>query len=183
MKKQREKKTKAIIFRAKEDLFSILQEEAKTRQMSLNSFIKFILNSYLKPENILFDETISKPERREVESRVFFTQSEVELLRKYAKLNEWGISREVRFRTISTLAKKPKLNTEELRAIYSVRSAINVLGANLNRLIRNDQALSDYNIGVCIELIELIKELRGKINYLEKCGNTHFKLISSSKIR
>jgi hypothetical protein len=176
MTKQKEKKTKAVIFRAKEDLFNLLQEEAKTRQISLNSFIKYILNSYLQKENILFDETLTRPEKREVESRVFFTQGEVEILRKYAESNEWGISREVRYRTISTLAKKPKLNQEELRAVYSVRSSINILGANLNRLIRNDQLLSDDNIEVCMELVKLIKELRIKINYLEKCSYSNLKL-------
>ena len=57
-----------------------------------------------------------------------------------------------------------------------VRSAINILGANLNRLIRNDQVISDHNIFVCKELAELIQELQTKIKWLIKCGNTNFKL-------
>lgn len=152
MTEKEKSKTKAITFRAKQDLLGCLGQEAKTYQMSLNSYINFLLNSATIRKEILFDEVINKWEKKEIESRVYFTKSEAELLKKYADLNEWSVTKEIRYRTISTLAKKPKLNAEELKAIYSVRSAINVLGANINRLIRNDQVISDYNIFVCKEL-------------------------------
>lgn len=170
------RKWKQIRVRIEEGLISSLKAEAKERKMSLSSYTNFMLNSFVKKGEPLFEETINKPEKKEIASRSYFTQSEIELLRKYAELNEWSVSREVRYRTISTLAKKPKLDQEELRAVYSVRSSINILGANLNCLIRNDHLLSDENIGVCTELAKLIKELRIKINYLEKCSYTHFKL-------
>jgi hypothetical protein len=169
-------KVKRTRIRIEENLVNRLNEKSKEHKMSLNGYANFVLNSSIKKGEPLFEETINKPEKREIASRSYFTQSEMELLKKYAELNEWSVSREVRYRTISTLAKKPKLNKEELRAVYSVRSSINILGANLNRLIRNDQLLSDENIEVCTELAKLIKELRIKINYLEKCSYTHFKL-------
>jgi hypothetical protein len=174
--KQKTKRTQITI---KESLVNRLTEKSKEHKMSLNSYVNFLLNSSIKKEEPLFEETINKPEKKEIASRAYFTQSEIELLRRYAKLNEWSIVKEIRYRTISSLAKKPKLSKEEFKAIYSVRTSINVLGANINRLIRNDQILMDYDIEVCKELIGLIKELKGKISYLEKCSNTHFKLKDS----
>ena len=169
-------KVKRTRIRIEESLVSQLKKEAKEHKTSLNSYVNFLLNTIVKKEEPLFEETINKPEKKEVESRVYFTESEAEILKKYAELNQWSVSREVRYRTISTLAKKPKLNTEELKAIYGVRSSINILGANLNRLIRNNQVISDHNIIFCKELSGLITELQSKINWLMKCGNTNFKL-------
>ena len=74
------------------------------------------------------------------------------------------------------MAQKPKLTQEELKAIHAVKSSINVLGTNINRLVREGQSLSDDNINICQELITLMAELKDKINYLEKCGSSSFKL-------
>ena len=168
--KKKEKVTtlKQIRIRVEEDLVGQFKKEAKVHKMSLSSYMNFLLNSTAEKEEVLFDEVINKPEKKEVERRVFFTKGEIEILKKYADLNEWNVTREIRYRTISTLAKKPKLNKEELKAIYVVRSAINILGANINRLIRNEQIISDHNIIVCKELAELIQELQTKIKWLIK---------------
>jgi hypothetical protein len=51
-----------------------------------------------------------------------------------------------------------------------------VLGANINRLIRDNKPLTADNNGIWQNLIELINELKNKINYLEKCNYSSFKL-------
>lgn len=107
-----------------------------------------------------------------------FTLSEAQVLSQCAKRNDWSMTREIRYRVISTLALMPKLNAEEFRAIYSVRSSINILGTNINLLIRKNQVIGDHNIDVCKELIGLISELKNKIIHLEKCSYSHFKLKS-----
>jgi len=124
--KEKEKvtKLKQIRIRVEEDLVSQFKKEAKIHRMPLSSYMNYVLNSFLKKEEILFDEIINKPEKKEVESRVFFTKSEVEILKKYADLNEWSVAKEIRYRTVSTLAKKPRLNAEELKAIYLVQTLI-----------------------------------------------------------
>lgn len=58
----------------------------------------------------------------------------------------------------------------------AVRSSINVLGANVNRLIRDHKSLSDANIYICQELTTLLQEFKSKISYLEKCNFSNFKL-------
>lgn len=170
------KRLKQIRVRIEESLISQLKREAKEHKVSLSSYTNFLLNSLVRKEEVLFEERIDKHEKKEVESRVRFTRSEVELLRRYAEINEWSVAKEIRYRTISSLALTPKLNKEELKAIYSVRASINVLGANINRVIRNNQVISDHNIALCTELSNLIIELQSKINWLMKCGNTNFKL-------
>lgn len=171
-----EKKTKPLKVRVTESLLSALQKEARLAKMSVNSYINLTLTASSKNPDILFDEKIGCYEKKEIESRVYFTLSEADVLRAYAELNGWSLSKEIRYRAISSLAKKPKLSGEELKAIYTVRSSINVLGANLNRLVRNSESLSDENICLCKDLMELMKELKDKISYLEKCSSTQFKL-------
>ena len=124
----------------------------------------------------MFDEKAGVYEKKEIESRVYFTLGEADVLRAYASLNGWSLSKEIRYRTVSSFAKKPKLSGEELKSIYSVRSSINILGANFNRLVRDQASLSDDNIAVCQGLALLMKELRDKISYLEKCSTSRFKL-------
>jgi len=145
-------------------------------QMSLSGYLNFILNSSFKKHYITFDEKVAQVEKKETRIRVCLTESETDLLKTYASNNNWSITKEVRYRIISSLAKKPKLNKEELKAIYAVRSSINVLGANINRLVRDREFLSDNNIEICKELITLMTELKDKINYLEKCSSSNFKL-------
>lgn len=167
---------KALKVRVSKSLLKALQREARIEQMSVNSYINLMLITSCKDQEVLFEEKVGQYEKKEVESRVYFTLSEANLLKEYAQLNEWSVSKEIHYRVISSLAKKPKLNGEELKAIYGVRSSINVLGANINRFIRNHEMLSDNNAGVCQELTLLIKELQNKINYLEKCSYSRFKL-------
>ena len=171
-----EKKTKSLKVRVTESLLGALQKEAEFAKMSVNSYINLTLNASSKTSDILFDEKIGCYEKKEIESRVYFTLGEADVLRAYAILNGWSLSKEIRYRTVSSFAKKPKLNGEELKAIYAVRSSINVLGANLNRLVRDQVSLSNDNIGLCQDLALLMKELRDKINYLEKCSTSRFKL-------
>ena len=171
-----EKKTKALKVRVTESLLSDLQKEASLAKMSVNSYINLTLIASYKNPEILFDEKAGHYEKKEIESRVYFTTSEAELLRAYAELNSWGLSKEIRYRTISSLSQKPKLSGEELKVIYAVRSSINVLGANFNRLVRNHASLSNDNISMCQDLGLLMKELKDKIGYLEKCSSTQFKL-------
>ena len=171
-----EKKTKAIKVRVTESLLGALQKEAEFAKMSVNNYINLTLNASSKNPDILFEEKAGVYEKKEIESRVYFTLGEADVLRAYASLNGWSLSKEIRYRTVSSFAKKPKLSGEELKAIYTLRSSINVLGANLNRLVRDQASLSDDNIGLCQDLSLLMKELRDKISYLEKCNTSRFKL-------
>ena len=169
-------RAKQIRVRVEKNLLNVIKSQAKECQMSLSGYMNLTLNLFLKKQEVSFEETLTRIEKKEVESRVFFTISEAELLKKYAQINDWSISKELRYRVISTLSKKPKLSGEELKAVHSVRFSINVLGTNINRLIRNNEVLSEDNMSICRELLDLIKDLVKKINYLEKCSNTYFKL-------
>lgn len=176
-KQEKRREIRRPRIRMEEDLFNRLVKESKIFKISLNEYINSLLNSAVKKDEILFDEIINEKTKKDVISRVRFTQSEIELLKQYANSNGWSIAKEIRFRTILTLAKKPKLNKEELKALYSVRSSINVLGANLTRIIKNNQVISDHNIAVCKELAELIQKLQTKINWLDKCNRSSFEII------
>ena len=178
MDKEKKEKLKEIRVRLTESVSGLLQAKAQEFRIPLSSYINFVLTSESQTEERSFQEAIGKLDKKEVESRVYFTLSEANLLKEYALSNGWSLSKEIRYRVISSLAKKPKPSGEELKAIYRVRSSINVLGANLNRLLRNREMLSEDNALVCRELTLLIKELQDKINYLERCSCSRFKLKS-----
>ena len=115
-----EKKTKALKVRVTESLLSDLQKEASLAKMSVNSYINLTLIASYKNPEILFDEKAGHYEKKEIESRVYFTTSEAELLRAYAELNSWGLSKEIRYRRqYPVYRKKPKLSGEELKVIYA----------------------------------------------------------------
>lgn len=177
-----EKKDKIVKVRVSEILLNFLQKEAVSTQMSLSGYINLILTSSVKKHAIAFEEKIDRYEKKESRIRVCLTASETALLKQHAVLNNWSLTKEVRYRILSSLAKKPKFNQEELKAIYAVRSSINVLGANINRLVRENESLSDDNMGVCKELVGLLKELKDKISYLEKCSSSNFKLKAKGDI-
>lgn len=171
------KLAKQIRIRVEPHLLETLKTKAQGCGMSLSSYTNVVLNSLLKDQVVSFEEKINKYEKKEVKSRPYFTKSEIELLRQYAELNDWSLAKEIRYRIVSTLAKKPKLSKEELRAVYSVRSSVGMLGANINSLIRNNLIIPDSGAdSMCKELLELIAEIISKIDYLEKCSHTHFKL-------
>lgn len=174
--KEKQKKDKIVKLRVSENLFDFLQHSAKTLQLSLNGYANFLLHQFIKKQAVMFDEKITNLEKKKIRVRVDLTPSEMDVLKMYALNNNWSVIKEVRYRLISSLAKKPKLTQEDLKAIYAVRSSINVLGANINRLVRDRELLSDNNIEICKELITLMTELRDKINYLEKCSSSNFKL-------
>lgn len=176
MTNEQEKKTKTVKLRLSESLKQALQLRAQTEKVFINDVLNSLLTASLKKKDVIFQETIGKQEKREVEVRVYFTVSEADILRAFALLNDWSLGKEIRYRVISTFAKKPKLSGEEMKAIYAVRSSINVLGANVNRLVRDRDFLSDRNISVCQDLIALMQELKDKIRYLEKCRSSTFKL-------
>lgn len=173
---KRENKDKIIKISVAENLFNFLQHNAKTLQMSLNGYANFLLNQFIKKQAVTFDEKTINLEKKKVRIRLDLTPSEKDVLKMYALNNNWSITKEIRYRLISSLAKKPKLTQEELKAIYRVRSSINVLGANINRLVREGRSLSDHNITLCQDLITLMTDLKDKINYLEKCSFSTFKL-------
>ena len=174
--KKEDNVVKTIILRSKKDLIDHLKAKSEKHKMSLNAYVNFILNSAAEKTEPIYKEVINKPEKKEIASRSYFTQSEMEVLKEHAKMNEWSISKEVRYRTIASIALTPKLNKEELRTMYSIRSSINVLGANINLLVRNSVSITDDNIKICQDLIELISELKNKISYLEKCNHSSFKV-------
>lgn len=182
MSEQNKRPVKVITIRTENDLIKGLKEKSEEHRMSLNSYIKSVLKSEIQKKEQIYKEWINKPEKKEIESRVFFTKSESKVLREYAVSNGWSLSREVRYRVISTISKKPKLSGKELEAIYSVRSSINVLGANINRLIRNNKALTNENIEICKNLVELLKEIKDKISYLERCNHSNFKIENGDKL-
>ena len=182
MAEEREKKDKIVKVRVRESLFDLLQKEAGSVQMSLSGYVNFILTSSLKKHPIKFDEKVGKVEKKDTRIRVCLTASETDLLEQHAIQNDWSLTKEIRYRIVSSLAQKPKLTQEELKSIHAVKSSINVLGTNINRLVREGRSLSDHNIDICQELITLMAELKDKINYLEKCGSSNFKLKAKDRV-
>ena len=55
----------------------------------------------------------------------------------HAENHGFSISEEIVFRVLSTLSNEPKLLNDELSEIIKLRTALNQVGRNVNRLLKN----------------------------------------------
>ena len=81
------KQKKVIKIRVGENVLSFLQNGAQSMHMSVNGYVNFVLNLYIKKPEIKFEEKVVTHEKKETRIRVCLTASEMELLRKYALVN------------------------------------------------------------------------------------------------
>lgn len=87
----------------------------------------------------------------------------MQILQQYAQGNGWKLTQEIRYRVIGSISKKGKISGEEMREIREIRNAINALGRNINRIIREDRIVDQEGKNVCKDLIGHILKLNKKI--------------------
>lgn len=166
---------KKIQIRLDEELIEELKNKAECQQISFNSYISNVLNSLRKKEEVVYTTSVKK-EKKEIEIRVYFTQNEAEIFKEYAKVNSWSLTKEIRHRVIGTIVKNAHLNGNELENMCSIKSSINVLGANINRIIREGRTVDMEGKNICEKLMEEIKNLKSQIERIEASSSTRFVL-------
>lgn len=109
-----------------------------------------------------------------MESRVRFTESEAEILKAYAKNNGWSLTQEIRYRVVGSISKIGEISGEEMKLIREIKCCINVLGANINRIIREGRIVDIEGKDTCEKLITEMKKLKEQIERIEDSSKTRF---------
>lgn len=167
-------KLQTIIIRINETQKEVLKSDAKRANLSVNQYINFLLSKQYANNNILYDERNEVDRRKEIRTRVSLEYGEAEILKKSAQENNWSLPKEVRYRVISTISKVGKISGEEMQFIRKIQGNINVLGANINRIIREGRVVDLEGKDLCEKLIMAMKELREQINKIEDSSKTRF---------
>lgn len=116
-----------------------------------------------------------------IEKRIRLTEDEVQILQQYAQENGWKITQEIRYRVIGSLSKKGKISGEEMREIRENRNAINALGRNINRIIREGRIVDQEGKNVCMDLIGHILKLNKQIEKIIQESEERFLVNKKSR--
>lgn len=168
-------KKKEIKLRVSEDLYNSLKANIPIQNLSLNRAIVELLKQQITiTDQPLLTEKQNKTVQKITEKRIRLTESEVQILQQYAQENGWKLTQEIRYRVIGSLSKKGKISGEELREIRENRNAINALGRNINRIIREDRIVDQEGNNVCKNLIGHILKVNKKIERIMQESEEHF---------
>ena len=153
-------KTKQILLRVSEDVYSQIKQKSITSNRSTNSLLTSIIVNNLQSKALDDEEEVSKDvrDKKSIRSTIRFTKAEAEILRKYAKESGWKLTEEIRYRILGTLNNSGNINDEELKVIRGIRASINALGTNVNTIIREGRIVDQEGKDICIKLAVKIKD-------------------------
>lgn len=163
-----------IIIRINKTQKEVLKSDAKRANLSVNQYINFLLSKQCTNNNIAYDERQGVDQRKEIRTRVSLEHGEAEILKRYAQENNWSLPKEVRYRVISTISKLGKISGEEMQLIRKIQGSINVLGSNINRMIRDDRVVDLEGKDICKKLVTEISNLKDQIKKIEDSSQTRF---------
>ena len=158
-------KKKEIKLRVSEDLYNSLKATMSNCGMSINRAIVELLKQQITitDQPLLTEKYTKTTLQKIIEKRIRLTESEAQILQQYAQENGWKLTQEIRYRVIGSLSKKGKISGEELRELRENRNAINALGRNINRIIREGRIIDQEGKNVCKDLIDHILKLNKQI--------------------
>lgn len=176
-------KKKEIKLRVSEDLYNSLKNNMSNQGISVNRGIVELLKQQITiGQPVLLTEKQNKTIlQKNIEKRIRLTEDEVQILQQHAKENGWKLTQEIRYRVIGSISKKSKISGEEMREIRENRNAINALGRNINRIIREGRIVDQEGKDVCQNLIEYILKLNKQIERIMQESEERFLVKQKSK--
>ncbi|MGU9987376.1 MULTISPECIES: hypothetical protein [unclassified Rickettsia] len=153
-------KKKEIKLRVSEDLYNSLKANIPNQNLSLNrAIIELLKQQTTITAQPLLTAKQNKTIQNITEKRIRLTEDEAQILQQYAQANGWKLTQEIRYRVIGSLSKKGKISGEEMREMRENRNAINALGRNINRLIREGHIVDQEGKDACHNLVSHILKL------------------------
>ncbi|WP_419235097.1 hypothetical protein [Rickettsia endosymbiont of Nabis limbatus] len=175
-------KKKEIKLRVSEDLHNSLKATMSNCGVSVNRGVVELLKQQITlTDKPLLTEKQNKTVQKIIEKRIRLTEDEAQILQQYAQENGWKLTQEIRYRVIGSLSKKGKISGEEMREIRENRNAINALGRNINRIIREGRTVDQEGKNVCKDLLGLILKLNKQIEKIIQESEERFLVNKKSK--
>ncbi|GLX92027.1 hypothetical protein Pfra02_45950 [Pseudomonas fragi] len=150
-------KEKYVAFRMDEEVHHRAALKAKELGVTVSSLAKKFAYS-IANNDLESNETTSD----EKTDRLFFslTQDEKETIKQYALAHGWSVSKEARFRVISSMSETSKLLPDELKKIRGLRTAIDAVGRNIRHMMFQSKKIE-------INDPDFMKEIETLNSYLE----------------
>lgn len=160
---------KQMKVRIDEEVIEKAKQSAAGLELSLNDYLSLLLgqSEAVSQWCAVEEHEVVKLERNKP-VRVFLTVEEHEVIADLAKQRGWSMTQEIRWRVLTTISNKPKLDKAEVTEINSLRTAINIVGRNLNSSMK--KGLIDMNtfaedvmsirqlIGQTLEQVDSLRE-------------------------
>lgn len=145
-------KEKQILFRLDEKTYALATEKTEELGLTVSAMAKVLITRMASGRDLKCMPLESNDERM----RFSLSAAEKTAIAGYAQLNNWSMSRECRFRIISSLSAKSKLLPDELQKIKGLRSAIDAVGRNIRHMMFNKKLV--VNDPACMEEIEKLNQ-------------------------
>lgn len=128
---------KFVSFRIDDDVNEKASIKAAALGTSVSALSKLFIMSLAKENTTEDFENVINNERL----RFSLSTEEKEAIAHQAQLNDWSMSRECRFRIISSLSAASRLLPDELKKIKGLRAAIDAVGRNIRHMMFQSKKL------------------------------------------
>lgn len=148
---------KKVCFRVDEEVHHRAVLKAKELGVTVSSLAKKFVYS-IANNDLESNETISD----EKTSRLYFSLSldEKETINQHALAHGWSLSKEARFRIISSMSATSKVLPDELKKIRGLRTAIDAVGRNIRHMMFQSKKIE-------INDPDFLKEIQTLNSYME----------------
>ncbi|KIJ88769.1 hypothetical protein [Rickettsia asembonensis] len=176
-------KKKEIKLRVSEDLYNSLKANMSNQSISVNrGIVELLKQQRTITDQLLLTEKSTKTTLKKItEKRIRLTEDEVQILEQYAQENGWKLTQEIRYRVIGSISKNGKISGEEMRELRENRNAINALGRNINRIIREGRIVDQEGKNVCKDLVGHILKLNKQIEKIIQESEERFLVNKKSR--
>ncbi|PSM51304.1 hypothetical protein CBLAS_1046 [Campylobacter blaseri] len=168
MKKMIKNKNRLTI-RIKENIDEKISELSKNNNVTKNEIINIILLNFFENKNEDLLDFNFFTLKNEHEYRIYLFDKEKEFLDK--KRAEHGfsfITSEIKFRLLNTIYNDKFFTNIEMKSLNDAVNDINVLGRNINTILKNAIETNKYNFDINYEKfssdLKTIKEILYKLN-------------------
>lgn len=120
-----------VCFRISTEAHERAAHKIAERGTTVSALAKLFVLRIAEDEN---GETFDVSENNE-RLRFSLSKEEKEAIAHQAQLNDWSMSKECRFRIISSLSASSKLLPDEIKKIRGLRSAIDTVGRNIRHMM------------------------------------------------
>lgn len=146
--------------RLTEDNYKILKRFSEKNKVPMNRIINILISSMDTEFEFMQTDILNEIE---TEIRFKITESEKEFLQAQAlKSGANSLSAEIKYRLLNTIYKNKYFTNNEMKDFVKSRYEINMVGLNLNQLLKQIYTKDDYKLDKD-ELKKLILDIASKI--------------------
>lgn len=148
-------KVKNVCFTLDEQIHPLVAAKAAELGLTVSAMAKALV-SRIKTSDTC-ETLIENTQQNDKRIKIAVALEEKKSIANHAQKNNWSMSRECRFRIVSSMSATSKLLPEELQKIKGLRSAIDTVGRNIRHMMFNKKL--EVNDPSCMAEIKKLNDL------------------------